>query len=113
MFRNILKGLKKEAEKIIKEVEDLEEDQEENREGEETYKSAPAGRYGRLAAWIKSNYGDRFQDVSTTDEVNEQLEQILKERERKGDFRDSPGVLRGFKSYINKKEYGDLVRISE
>ena len=112
MFRNLLKGLKKEAEKIIEEVEEWEEEQDENWE-EETYESLPAGRYGRLAAWIKSNYGDRFQDSSTTDEVKEQLEQILKERERMGDFRDFPDALKGFKSYINKREYGGLVRISE
>jgi hypothetical protein len=112
MFRNLLKGLKKEAEKIIEEIEDIEEDQEETL-GEDNYLNAPVGRYGRLAAWIKNNYEDRFQNVSTTDEVTEQLERILKERERKGDFRDFPEVKKGFKSYIDKKEYGDLVRISE
>ena len=112
MFRNLLKGLKKEAEKIIKEVEDMEEDQEETWE-EDNYTNTPVGRYGRLAAWIKYNYGDRFQNVSTTDEVTEQLEKILKERERKGDFNDFPEVKKGFKSYIDKKEYGDLIRISE
>jgi len=112
MFRNILKGLKKEAEKIIKEVEEMDEDQEETWE-EDNYSAPSEGRYGRLASWIKNNYGNRFQNVSTTDEVKEQLEQILKERERKGDFRDFPEVYKGFKAYIEKKEYGDLVRINE
>lgn len=112
MFRNILNSLKKEAEKVIKEVEEKAEEQKEKWE-DETPTDAPKGRYGRLAAWIKYNYGDRLQDVSTIDEVKEQLEQILRERERQGDFRYSPGILKGFKSYIDKKEYGDLVRIDE
>ena len=112
MFRNLLKGLKKEAEKIIEEVEEWEEEQDETLE-EENYESVPAGRYGRLAAWIKSNYGDRFQDASNTDEVKEQLEQILRERERMGDFMDNPAIFKGFRAYVDNKEYGELVRIRE
>ncbi len=67
--------------------------------------------YGRLAMWIKSNYGSRFRKGSTTEEVKQQLERVLRERERMGDFRDNPAIYKGFRAYIDKKEYGDLVRI--
>ena len=112
MFRKLFKGLKKEAEKIIEEVEEWEEEQEEA--AEEEAPVAPAyGRYGRLAAWIKSNYGNRFKDGSTTEEVRRQLERVLRERERRGDFEYYPAVMKGFRAYIDRGEYGDLVRIRE
>ena len=112
MFRKLIKGLKKEAEKIIEEVEEWEEEQEEGAE-EETPITPSYGRYGRLAAWIKSTYGDRFRDGSTTEEVKRQLEKVLRERERMGDFRDNPAIFKGFRAYIDLKEYGELVRIRE
>ena len=112
MFRKLFKGLKKEAEKIIEEVEEWEEEQEEA--AEEEAPVAPAyGRYGRLAAWIKSNYGNRFRDGSTAEEVRRQLERVLRERERMGDFEYYPAVIKGFRAYIDRGEYGDLVRIRE
>ena len=112
MFRKLIKGLKKEAEKIIEEVEEWEEEQEEGAE-EETPITPSYGRYGRLAAWIKSTYGDRFRDGSTTEEVKQQLEKVIRERERMGDFRDNPAIFKGFRAYIDLKEYGELVRIRE
>jgi hypothetical protein len=112
MFRKLFKGLKKEAEKIIEEVEEWEEEQEETAE-EETPVAPSYGRYGRLAAWIKSVYGDRFRDGSTTEEVRRQLERVLRERERMGDFEDNPAIFKGFRAYIDREEYGDLVRIRE
>ena len=39
--------------------------------------------------------------------------EILRERERMGDFDDYPDAIKGFKAYIEKKEYGTLVRIRE
>ena len=113
MFRDILKGLKKGAEKVIEEVDELAKEQSEKGDEEDSYSNVPVGRYGRLNAWIKSNYGNRFKDTSTTDEVKEQLEQILRERERMGDFRDYPDILKGFQAYIRSKQYGDLVRSGE
>jgi hypothetical protein len=112
MFRKLFNGLKKEAEKIIEEVEEWEEGQEEAAE-EETPVASAYGRYGRLAAWIKSNYGNRFRDGSTTEEVRRQLERVLRERERMGDFEYYPAIIKGFRAYIDGGEYGDLVRIRE
>jgi hypothetical protein len=112
MFRKLIKGLKKEAEKIIEEVQELEEEQKGAVEEEVTV-TPSYGRYGRLAAWIKSNYGNRFRDGSTTEEVKQQLERVLRERERMGDFEYYPAIMRGFRAYIDRREYGDLVRISE
>jgi hypothetical protein len=112
MFRKLFKGLKKEAEKIIEEVEEWEEEQEEGAQ-EETAITPTYGRYGRLAAWIKSNYGNRFRDGSTTEEVKQQLERVLRERERMGDFEDNPAIFKGFRAYIDNEEYGELVRIRE
>jgi len=112
MFRKLFKGLKKEAEKIIEEVDKWEEEQKEGAE-EETPSTPSYGRYGRLVAWIKSNYGSRFRDESTTEEVKLQLEKVLRERERMGDFEDYPAIAKGFRAYIDRREYGELVRISE
>ena len=93
-------------------TEEWEEEQEEGAE-EETPITPSYGRYGRLAAWIKSTYGDRFRDGSTTEEVKQQLEKVIRERERMGDFRDNPAIFKGFRAYIDLKEYGELVRIRE
>jgi hypothetical protein len=71
------------------------------------------GRYGRLAAWIKTRYGNRFMDGATSTEVETQLENILKELETTEDFKKHPKMATGFRTYISDKKYGDLVRVSE
>jgi hypothetical protein len=38
-------------------------------------------RYGSLAAWIKTTYGNRFRDGATSTEVETQLQNLLKELE--------------------------------
>jgi hypothetical protein len=74
---------------------------------------ATGGRYGRLAAWIKTNYGNRFREGVTSVEVETQLRSILGELEAKGAFRKYPKIANGFRAYISKREYGDLVKVSE
>jgi len=71
------------------------------------------GRYGRLAAWIKTRYGNRFRDGTTSVEVETQLENIFKELETEGVFRKHPKIANGFRAYINGRKYGDLVKVSE
>jgi hypothetical protein len=71
------------------------------------------GRYGRLAVWIKTRYGNRFTDGATSTEVETQLANILKELETTEDFRKHPKMATGFRAYISEKQYGDLVRVSE
>jgi hypothetical protein len=109
MFRDIFKVLKKEAEKVIEEAEK----QAEKHEKTETPSQVPTGKYWRLAAWIKSNYGDWFKDGATTEEVRQQLEKVFRERERMGDFRNNPAILKGFRVYIEGRQYGNLVRVRE
>lgn len=75
--------------------------------------AAKHGRYGRLAAWIKTRYGNRFRDGFTNVEVEAQLENIFKELETQGTFKKHPKIANGFKAYINERKYGDLVRVSE
>lgn len=71
------------------------------------------GRYGRLAAWIKTNYGSRFTEGATSAEVEAQLRSILAELEAKGAFQKHPKIANGFRAYISERKYGDLVRVSE
>jgi len=80
------------------------------------YKSTPPethGRYGRLAAWIKTNYGSRFREDVTSVEVETQLTNILGELEAKGAFKKHPKIANGFRAYISERKYGDLVKVSE
>jgi hypothetical protein len=71
------------------------------------------GRYGTLAAWIKTNYGSRFREGLTSTEVETQLTSILGELEAKGAFKKHPKIANGFRAYISEKKYGDLVKVSE
>jgi hypothetical protein len=71
------------------------------------------GRYGRLAAWIKTRYGDRFRDGATSVEVETQLQNLLRELETTEDFKKHPKIANGFRAYISEKKYGDLVRVIE
>ena len=71
------------------------------------------GRYGRLAVWIKTRYGNRFRDGATNTEVEAQLQNLLKELETTEDFKKYPKIANGFRAYISEKKYGDLVRVSE
>ena len=68
-------------------------------------------RYERLAAWIKTRYGNRFRDDTTSGEVEAQLGNIFSELETKGAFRKHPKIANGFRAYINERKYGDLVRV--
>ena len=70
-------------------------------------------RYGRLAAWIKTTYGNRFRDGVTSTEVETQLQNLLKELETTEDFKKYPKIANGFRAYISERKYGDLVRVIE
>lgn len=70
-------------------------------------------RYGRLAAWIKINYGSRFREGATSVEAETQLTNILGELEAKGAFKKHPKIANGFRAYISEKKYGDLFKVSE
>jgi hypothetical protein len=106
MFRDILNSLKKEAEKRVTQVE-------EPKRSKDPIRSTGNRRYGSLVAWIKSNYGNYLSGGGTDEEVKQQLEQILRASIAKGDFQNNPDALRGFKTYINGKKYGDLVKLRE
>jgi len=75
--------------------------------------SVTHNRYDRLAAWIKTNYGNRFRDGVRSAEVEAQLENIFRELETKGAFRKNPKIANGFRAYISERKYGNLVRVIE
>lgn len=86
----------------------------------ETRKEQPSERqdvlhssYERLAAWIKTKYGNRFRDGTKSADVEAQLQNIFRELETKGAFRKYPKIAKGFRAYIDERKYGDLVRVSE
>ena len=68
-------------------------------------------RYGKLAAWIKSNYGANFKNGQTNDEVKAQLDQLYAKLEASGKL--SGDAKRGFRKYIDNRSYGDLVKVRE
>jgi hypothetical protein len=68
-------------------------------------------RYDRLAAWIKTRYGNRFRDGVPSAEVEAQLENVFKELETQGAFIKHPKIANGFRAYISERKYGDLVRV--
>ena len=115
MFRDLLGSVRKEAEKRLAQQED-ERKREEARRQEQSkqppqQRNRRSGRYGRLAAWIKSNYGNNFRDGQTSDEVKNQLEKIFGELDTRGSF--SSDAKRGFRTYIDTRKYGDLVKVRE
>jgi len=67
--------------------------------------------YESLAAWIKTRYGNRFRDGSTSADVEAQLENIFSELETRGAFKKHPKIANGFRAYISERKYGDLVRV--
>ena len=80
MFRDLLGSLKKEAEKRIAQQEEEKKREKPKQHVQPRQQPQPrnrrTGKYGRLAAWIKSNYGNNFRDGQTSDEVKNQLDKI-------------------------------------
>jgi hypothetical protein len=115
MFKDLLGSIKKEAEKRIAQQEETKKQDEQNRkENIKTQlqkRNRRSGKYGRLAAWIKSNYGNNFKDGQTSDEVKTQLDRIFTELESKGSL--SGDAKRGFRTFIDTRKYGDLVKVRE
>ena len=115
MFRDLLGGLKKEAEKLLTEQE-ARKREEQNRnasqkQSQPQQRNRRSGKYGRLAAWIKSNYGDNFRDGQTSDEVKNQLDRIFRDLDSTGAL--SGDAKMGFKTFIDTRKYGDLVKVRE
>ena len=117
MFRDLFGSLKKEAEKVLADQEEARKREEQNRSSSQKQQAQPqqrnrrSGKYGRLAAWIKSDYGNYFRDGQTSDEVKNQLDKIFRELDSKGDL--SGDAKRGFRTFIDTRKYGDLVKIRE
>jgi hypothetical protein len=115
MFRDLLGSLRKEAEKRLTQQE--EERKREEPKRQEQFKQQPqprnrrSGKYGRLAAWIKSNYGNNFRDGQTSNEVKNQLEKIFGELDKRGSI--GSDAKRGFRTYIDTRKYGDLIKVRE
>jgi len=107
VFRDIFKGLKGEIEKRARTQE------EQKREEAQPEEGAAQSRYYRLAAWIKTRYGNRFREGLKSVEVETQLENVFKELETKGAFKKYPKIANGFRAYISERKYGDLVRVTE
>jgi len=113
MFRDLLGSIKKEVEKQT--ASQQEPKKQENQNQKEAPKLQPqkrnrrSGKYGRLAAWIKSNYGNSFKDGQTGDEVKAQLDKIFSELDSKGSL--SSEAKRGFRTFIDTRKYDDLVKV--
>jgi hypothetical protein len=73
-------------------------------------KASPKQRYKKIARWLKENYGDRFKEGASTDEMEKQLTQIFKE-DIEPNFKSEPKYVKGFKNYIEQRQYGDLVSV--
>jgi hypothetical protein len=67
-------------------------------------------RYEKIAYWLKAKYGDKFQEGASTDEIEKQLTKIFKE-DIEPKYRSEPKYAKGFKNYIEQKQYGDLVSV--
>ena len=115
MFRDLLGSLRKEAEKRLTQQEEERKREEPKRQEQLKQQPQPrnrrSGKYGRLAAWIKSNYGNNFRDGQTSDEVKNQLEKIFGELDIRGSI--GSDAKRGFRTYIDTRKYGDLIKVRE
>jgi hypothetical protein len=117
MFKDLLGGLKKEAEKRVQELDEARKREEQNKKETPTIRppqqkrNRRTGKYGKLAAWIKSNYGNNFRDGQTSDEVKNELEKVFRELEAKKSL--SGTAKQGFRTFIDTRKYGDLVKVRE
>lgn len=67
-------------------------------------------RYKRIVRWLKENYGDRFKEGASTDEIEKQLTKIFKEN-IEPNISEPEKYAKGFKNYIEQRQYGDLVGV--
>jgi|WetSurMetagenome_2_1015567.scaffolds.fasta_scaffold796400_2 hypothetical protein len=120
MFKDLFGSLKKEAEKRLAEQEEARRREEQGRREAPKQSSQNiqggkrnrrTGKYGRLAAWIKSNYGDNFSDGQTSDEVKAKLDNIFADLVKNGQL--SGSARDGFRTFIDTRKYGDLVKVRE
>lgn len=72
--------------------------------------SLPKKRYRKLAYWLKQNYGDKFRKDASTDELQRILTEIFK-KDIEPNYRSEPKYVKGFKNYIEQRQYGDLVSV--
>ena len=90
---------------------------------EKQSKPTPNRRYRRIVKWLKEAYGDRFVQGASTDEIEKQLNakqaelktnqltKIMKENVEPYYKGKDPKYLKGFREYISRKEYGELVSV--
>ena len=70
----------------------------------------PKQRYKKIARWLKEKYGDQFKEGDSIDEIEKQLTKIFKE-DIEPNFISEPKYVKGWKSYIAQRQYGDLVSV--
>jgi hypothetical protein len=112
-FGDIFKRVKEEVEKRARQQEPQKQPEKPTEREVQPERIRKRRGYGRLIAWLKSNYGRRFRDGSTTAEVQNELEKIYKELDAKGDFKQNPKIIKGWRAYIDGRQYGDLVKVSQ
>jgi hypothetical protein len=78
---------------------------------EKQSKPTPNRRYRRIVKWLKEAYGDRFVQGASTDEIEKQLTKIMKDNVEPYYKDKDPKYLQGFREYISRKEYGELVSV--
>jgi hypothetical protein len=74
-------------------------------------KTTPKRSYRRIVKWLKESYGDRFVQGASTEEIEKQLTKIMKENVESYYKGQDPKYLKGFREYISRKEYGELVSV--
>jgi len=73
-------------------------------------KALPKQRYKRIVRWLKENYGDQFEEGTPTDEIEKRLSKIFKDVVEPN-YISQPEYVKGWKKYIEQRQYGDLVRV--
>ena len=73
-------------------------------------KASTKQRYKRIVNWLKANYGDQFKEGTSTDEIEKQLSKIFKDVVEPN-YISQPEYVKGWKKYIEQRQYGDLVRV--
>lgn len=73
-------------------------------------KTPPKQRYRRIVRWLKENYGDQLKGTTSTEEIEKKLTKIFK-ADIEPNYINEPKYLKGFKNYIEQRQYGDLVSV--
>jgi len=76
------------------------------------------GDYDSLVTWLKRKYGDRFRPGMSQLETQETLLAILRSLDERGSFKAKKAMharnkFNGFRKYIMRGEYGDLLKVKK